>query len=75
MSQNSKILDYLERHKCGISQRDAINQFHCYRLSARIADLRMQGHPIVTEWETSINEDGDRSRYAVYRLLPQKRSK
>jgi hypothetical protein len=42
----------------------ALHKFNCWRLSARIYDLRREGHDIVTFWE----DDGHK-RWARYRLL------
>ena len=66
MSQNEKVLDYMIRHG-SISQREAV-QFGCYRLSARIHDLREQEYNIKTENKAFKNEYG-RGYYAVYSLV------
>jgi len=47
----------------GVTQQDAIRFCQCYRLAARISDLRAEGYVIVTQYETR----GDR-RFARYRL-------
>lgn len=49
-----------------ISQRDAV-AFGCYRLSARIHDLREAGHKIKADTKYFKNEYGC-GHYAVYRL-------
>ena len=46
MSQNTQILNYLKRHPNGLTQLQAVDKFGCYRLGARIYDLKTQGHPI-----------------------------
>ena len=46
-SQKSKILSYMERHG-SITQADAVDNFRCYRLSARIKELRDSGIDIET---------------------------
>lgn len=66
MTQNEKVLDYMLRHG-SISQREAV-QFGCYRLSARIHDLREQEYAIKTENKAFVNEYG-RGYYAVYSLV------
>ena len=48
MSQNKQILSYLVKGK-KLTPLDALNKFDCFRLSARILDLRQQGHNIITE--------------------------
>lgn len=62
-SQEKKILKYLQTHE-GISNRIAVEQFQCYRLSARIFDLREQGHDIISEQITVKN-----STFAFYKLV------
>lgn len=63
--QTEKVLAWMRQHG-GISQRDAV-QFGCYRLSARIKDLRDSGIKIVSENKGFSNADGH-GHYAVYRL-------
>ena len=47
---------------------DALNKFGCFRLSARIKDLKNEGHNIYSEMETIEYEDGTVKRYARYYL-------
>jgi hypothetical protein len=47
MSQNKQIADYLNKGK-KLTPIDALNKFGCFRLAARIADLRNEGMNIVT---------------------------
>ena len=47
MSQNKQIADYLNKGK-KLTTLDALNKFGCFRLAARIADLRNEGMNIVT---------------------------
>ena len=42
MSQCVQIKKYMEEHG-SITQMEAVNEFNCYRLSARINDLRKIG--------------------------------
>ncbi|RYL27744.1 helix-turn-helix domain-containing protein [Acinetobacter piscicola] len=51
-----------------ITQAEAINLFHCYRLSAVINRLRNSGHDIVTHQEPNHKRDGYHARYE-YREL------
>jgi len=44
-SQEDKILEYLKQGYT-LSPLDALNRFGCFRLGARIFDLRKQGHDI-----------------------------
>lgn len=63
MSQNKQILRYLQTHKRGITPIDALNKFGCFRLSARIADLRGLGWDIRTDLEPNVNNEGRHARY------------
>lgn len=65
MTQEEKILEFI-RNNGEISQRDAV-RFGCFRLSARIYDLRAAGFNITKEFR-SFKNDSSRGRYAVYRL-------
>ena len=48
ITQNQQILDYLKSGKT-ITPLTALKKFGCFRLSARILNLRQQGHAIITE--------------------------
>ena len=48
MSQNKQIADYLNKGK-KLTPIDALNKFGCFRLAARIADLRNEGMNIATK--------------------------
>jgi hypothetical protein len=60
MSHRSKILSHLKRHKT-ITPIQALNDFGCLRLAARIQELR-ESHTIITERPAN-------GRYAIYRLI------
>ena len=62
-SQKTEILNWLRRTG-KITQIEAIDLCKCYRLSARIADLRAEGWLIVTERPRIPG-----AHYAVYRLI------
>lgn len=66
MTQNQRVLEYLRRNG-RISQRDAV-QFGCYRLSARIHNLRRMGYHIVTTNRGFSGEYGS-GHYAEYTLV------
>ena len=59
-SQNTKIAEHLKAGK-GISQQLAISMFKCYRLGARIYDLKQKGMEIYTQM---VEHAG--SRFALY---------
>ena len=65
MSQEKDILGYLQRNG-SISPLEALEQFGCFRLAARINDLRAKKHNIKTYIG---NETG--KQFAVYRLENQ----
>ena len=48
MSQTERILKHLKRGS-EISQKEAVELFGCYRLAARIYDLKCDGHNIITK--------------------------
>jgi len=50
-TQNDKIKAYLTKGKA-ITPIDALNKFGCFRLSARIKDLRNEGLNIATKYVT-----------------------
>lgn len=67
-SQSKMILRYLETRKRGLTPLDALEKFGCMRLSARIHDLRQEGHEIETYMEEEVYDDGTKKRYARYFL-------
>ena len=66
-NQADMILRYMQ--DCGtITPLDAMREFGCMRLSARIWDLRHAGHRISQTLVTSKNRYGNTTTYAEYRL-------
>ena len=68
MTQCENILEYMTTHPGGITPADAIEQFHCFRLAARIADLKCKGYKIES---TLVKEtrNGIKIQYSRYRLI------
>ena len=62
MNQTATILDHLLSGK-KLTPIDALNEFGCFRLAARIGELRERGHDI----KTTIIHDGGAS-FAQYSL-------
>ena len=63
MSQCVQIKKYMEEHG-SITQMEAVNEFNCFRLSARIHDLRYKyGLNIETKNERNKNNSGTHARY------------
>lgn len=67
MTQNEKILWYLNEYG-RITTLSAFNDLGCTRLSARIKDLRDDGHEITTKIIEAKNRFGEKCRVAEYRL-------
>lgn len=67
MTQYDRILEHLKT-KGKISQKQAINLYGAYRLSAIIFNLRKDGYKILTNFKTSKNRFGDLCSYAIYSL-------
>lgn len=65
-TQNEQILDYLKSGK-SVTPLKALRKWGCFRLSARIFDLRSDGHNIITK-----NITNDKKTYAEYHLLGKK---
>ena len=69
MSQNEKILKYLQTHKKGITPQVAYEKFGCMRLSGRIWDLRNAGYKIGSAIVEVPNRYGDICRVSRYWLV------
>lgn len=67
--QNKRVLERLRVRP--LSAKDAWAELGIGRLSARIMDLRQQGHEIETMRFRGINRFGERVSYAVYRLVKE----
>jgi len=65
MTQELMILEYMHTHQ-GITQAEAIDVFGCYRLGARIYDLKQRGIKIDRIMEEGVNRFGAKVRYARY---------
>jgi hypothetical protein len=67
MTQSDMILRYM--HENGsITPLDAMREFGCMRLGARIYDLKQAGTRIITESQTEKNRYGKTVTFARYRL-------
>jgi len=63
MSQNKIILQHLE--KSPLTPLDALMKYGCFRLSARINELRQRGYHIETVYKT---DPETKKTFAEYRL-------
>jgi helix-turn-helix protein len=65
MTQTDEILELLrERGSRGLTPLDALDSAGCYRLAARVADLKKRGHDI----ETRTYKTAGGARVALYVL-------
>ena len=62
-NQNSAIKKYLEAGH-GLTAYTALPLFGCFRLAARVSELRRAGANIVTEWGTRNGK-----HWAIYHLV------
>lgn len=62
-SQKNKIRDYLLTHPQGLTPIEALQKFGCFRLGARIHDLRDEGYIILTDM---VQKEDGHGRYARY---------
>ena len=67
-SQCNMIYNYMMENG-SITSLDAVREFGCLRLSARIKDLREMGINIISDRETSKNRYGRSVSYARYSLV------
>lgn len=67
MSQSDMILAHLQSG-CSITPMDALREFGCFRLAARIKDLRDAGHDV----QMVLEGEGDKkwARYSLRRAVP-----
>lgn len=65
MTQKEMILDYM-RQTGGITAAEAMKEIGCYRLAARIADIRADGIDVKAEPVRSRNRWGKSVRFVRY---------
>jgi hypothetical protein len=63
LTQQERILAQLEAGRC-VTPLSALRDFHCFRLGARIYNLKREGHTITT----TLKADREGHRFAEYRL-------
>ena len=68
MTQKQMILAHM-KETGSITPGTALEEYGCFRLAARIADLKDDGVEIRTEIEKRKNRYGKTVRYARYRLV------
>ena len=67
LTQYDRVLDHLKKNK-KLSQKQAINLYGAYRLSAIIYNLRKDGYNISTNFKSGKNRFGDTVSWAEYKL-------
>ena len=69
MNQKAQLMALLRlRGEEGVTPLDALNMIGCFRLGARVFELRMEGHLIINEW---MGAGGKRyARYVLRDPLP-----
>ena len=67
LTQYDRVLDHLQKNK-KLSQKQAINLYGAYRLSAIIYNLRKDGYNISTSFKCGKNRFGDNVSWAEYKL-------
>lgn len=67
LTQYDRVLDHLKKNK-KLSQKQAINLYGAYRLSAIIYTLRKDGYNITTNFKSGKNRFGDNVSWAEYKL-------
>ncbi len=67
MTQSESILHYIQTYG-SITPADALREFSCMRLAARIYDLENAGHKIKSELIETKNRNGESVRVASYSL-------
>ena len=68
MKQQERILDYMIKHG-GITAAEAFNNLGVMRLSARIKDLKTDGHQIITQRVEGVNRYGEKTHYTRYKVV------
>lgn len=67
LTQCERVLRHLEDFG-SITSLEAMSEYGIMRLASRIADLKGQGYPIVSERVTGKNRYEEQTSYSVYRL-------
>ena len=71
LTQCEKIMRHIEQHG-SITTMEAMMEYGIMRLPARVADLKKEGVPLVSEIVTGKNRYGEKTHYAKYKLKDNK---
>lgn len=72
MTQCERILRHLQDYG-SITQAEAVTEYGCYRLGARIFDLKAQGVPIRSERVTGKNRYDEPVSFSRYSIVKTER--
>lgn len=72
MTQCERILRHLQDYG-SITQAEAVTEYSCYRLGARIWDLKAQGIPIRSERVTGKNRYDEPVSFSRYSIVKTER--
>lgn len=67
MSDKARILKHLQENG-SITPLEALERYGCYRLGARVFDLRRDGYNIQTTIVEGVDRNGEPAKYARYTL-------
>lgn len=70
MTQCDRILRHLQDYG-SITQAEAVTEYGCYRLGARIFDLKARGVAIKSETVSGKNRYGERTSFARYSIVKE----
>jgi hypothetical protein len=71
MKQHEMVLDYLQKHKEGMTSLDAMNKFGIIQMPKRIWILKRLGYKIKTKTESGVNRFGKTVHYTRYTLVEE----
>lgn len=67
MSDKQRVLEHLLENG-SITPMEALERYGCYRLGARVFDLRRDGYNIQTTIVKGVDRNGEPAKYARYTL-------
>lgn len=71
MKQHEMVLEYLRKHKKGMTSKDAFEYLGIIQMPKRIWILKKLGYKIGTKTETSVNRFGKPVHYTRYTLVEE----
>jgi hypothetical protein len=71
MKQHEMVLEYLRKHKNGMTSKDAFECLGIIQMPKRIWILKKLGYKIETKTETGVNRYGKPVHYTRYTLVEE----